>query len=52
MTDPASCIDQLFRNARSHNAWLDKPVSDDVLHQLYEVAKWGPIIKASGAHID
>lgn len=42
MTDPASCIDRLFRNARSHNAWLDKPVSDDILHQIYEVAKWGP----------
>ncbi|HEY0378992.1 MAG TPA: malonic semialdehyde reductase [Pyrinomonadaceae bacterium] len=35
-------LDQLFREARSHNAWLDRPVTDDTLRQLYEVAKWGP----------
>jgi 3-hydroxypropanoate dehydrogenase len=32
----------LFHQARTHNAWLDKPVSDDVLHQLYELMKYGP----------
>ena len=37
-----AALDQLFRNARSHNAWLDKPVSDDTLHQIYDVMKWGP----------
>jgi 3-hydroxypropanoate dehydrogenase len=35
-------LDQLFRKARTHNAWLDKPVTDDVLRQLYDVMKWGP----------
>src|SRR5262249_39321708 len=25
-----------------HNVWLDQPVSDDVLRQLYELVKWGP----------
>jgi 3-hydroxypropanoate dehydrogenase len=35
-------LDQLFREARTHNAWLDKPVSDDLLRQLYDVMKWGP----------
>jgi len=35
-------LDVLFRQARTHNAWLDKPVSDDVLHQLYELMKSGP----------
>jgi 3-hydroxypropanoate dehydrogenase len=35
-------LDVLFRNARTHNAWLDKPVSDDLLHQLYELVKYGP----------
>ena len=35
-------LDQLFRSARSHNVWLDKPVSDDLLLQLYELMKWGP----------
>ena len=35
-------LDVLFRSARSHSFWLDKPVSDDQLHQLYELMKWGP----------
>jgi 3-hydroxypropanoate dehydrogenase len=35
-------LDVLFRNARTHNAWLEKPVSDDLLHQLYELIKYGP----------
>jgi 3-hydroxypropanoate dehydrogenase len=35
-------LDVLFRKARTHNAWLDKPVSDDLLHQLYELMKYGP----------
>lgn len=34
--------DLLFRKARTHNAWVDKPVSDDTLRQLYELMKWGP----------
>jgi 3-hydroxypropanoate dehydrogenase len=37
-----SCLDQLFRNARTHGAWLDKPVADDTLRQLYDLMKWGP----------
>lgn len=35
-------FDVLFRNARTHNAWQDKPVSDEMLHQLYELMRWGP----------
>lgn len=31
--------DLLFRNARTHSAWVDKPVSDETLHQLYELMK-------------
>src|ERR1700723_4282132 len=44
MTTPLSkdALDVLFHQARTHNAWLDKPVSDDLLHQLYEVMKNGP----------
>ncbi|AYH45727.1 malonic semialdehyde reductase [Azoarcus sp. DN11] len=34
--------DLLFRNARTHNAWLDKPVSDATLRELYDLLKWGP----------
>jgi 3-hydroxypropanoate dehydrogenase len=35
-------LEILFRKARTHNAWLDKPVSDDLLRRLYELMKWGP----------
>jgi len=37
-----TCLDLIFRNARTHSAWLDKPVSDDTLRQLYDTMKWGP----------
>lgn len=32
----------LFREARSHSAWLGRSVSDDLLRELYELTKWGP----------
>jgi 3-hydroxypropanoate dehydrogenase len=35
-------LDILFRKARTHNAWLDKPVGDDLLRQVYDLMKWGP----------
>jgi 3-hydroxypropanoate dehydrogenase len=35
-------LDTLFREARTCSAWLDKPVAEDTLRQLYEVLKWGP----------
>src|SRR6266511_3438438 len=35
-------LDQLFREARTYSAWLDKPVTDDILRQVYDVMKWGP----------
>jgi 3-hydroxypropanoate dehydrogenase len=35
-------LDQLFLEARTHNAWLDKPVTDDMLRRLYDVMKWCP----------
>ena len=35
-------LDLLFRTARSHNKWQDRPVSDDVLIDLYELLRWGP----------
>jgi 3-hydroxypropanoate dehydrogenase len=44
MSTPISneALDVLFRQARTHNAWLDRPVSDDVLRQIYELMKFGP----------
>jgi 3-hydroxypropanoate dehydrogenase len=35
-------FDVLFRKARTHSAWLDRPVEDGLLHQLYELMKFGP----------
>jgi 3-hydroxypropanoate dehydrogenase len=35
-------LDTLFRNARTHNAWQDKPVSDELLVGIYDLMKWAP----------
>jgi 3-hydroxypropanoate dehydrogenase len=35
-------LDVLFRKARTHNVWLDKPVDDDTLRQVYDLMKFGP----------
>jgi 3-hydroxypropanoate dehydrogenase len=37
-----AALDQLFRTARTYNAFLPKDVSDAQLHELYELAKFGP----------
>lgn len=37
-----AALDQLFRTARTQNAWRDEPVSEAQLHALYELMKWGP----------
>lgn len=42
MAGTNACIEELFRNARTHNAWLDKPVTDETLRELYDALKWGP----------
>jgi 3-hydroxypropanoate dehydrogenase len=33
---------QLFTEARTHNGYLDQPVSDAQLHALYDLLKFGP----------
>src|SRR2546425_10965030 len=38
----AGALDQLFRAARTHSAWLDRPVTDDQLRRIYDLMKWGP----------
>ena len=35
-------LDLMFRKARTYNAWLPKPVPDELLRQLYDTLKWGP----------
>jgi len=37
-----TALDQLFRTARTHNGWLDRPVPDALLSELFETMKWGP----------
>jgi len=38
----ARALDLLFRDARTHNAWTDKPVPPALLQELWDVMKWGP----------
>src|SRR5437867_10204767 len=44
MSDVASSdsLNLIFRNARTHNGWQQKPVEDALLVQVYDLAKMGP----------
>ena len=44
----SQALDLLFREARTHTAWLDRPVGDDTVRELYELMKWGPTSANSG----
>ncbi len=37
-----AALDQLFRTARTHNAFQDRPVEDSQLRALYDLLKWAP----------
>jgi 3-hydroxypropanoate dehydrogenase len=39
---PDPCLDQIFREARTHNAWRDKDIPDSLLHELVDLVKFGP----------
>ncbi len=39
---PQACLDQLFHDARTHNAWLDQDVPDALLHEIVDLLKLGP----------
>jgi 3-hydroxypropanoate dehydrogenase len=43
----AKGLDVLFRTARTQNGFLDRPVSDEQLRQVYDLAKWGPTTQNS-----
>ena len=34
--------EELFTDARTQNAYLPTPVPDSLLHELYDLLKWGP----------
>jgi nitroreductase len=38
---PAS-LDQIFRTARTRNGWTPEKISEAVLREVYDLAKWGP----------
>lgn len=37
-----AALDQIFREARSYNGWLDKDVSDQQIEAIYDLMKMGP----------
>jgi 3-hydroxypropanoate dehydrogenase len=39
---PLATLDQLFLTARTHNGFAAEPISDETLHTLYDLMKWGP----------
>ena len=39
---PNDALAQIFLEARTYNGWLDKPVTDEQLRQVYNLMKWGP----------
>ena len=37
-----AALDQLFRTARTVHGFRPEPVSDETIHALYDLLKWGP----------
>jgi len=35
-------LDIIFTKARTHNGWTQEPVTDDLLHKIHDLVKWGP----------
>ena len=42
-----AALDQIFRDARTRNAWDPKPLPESVLRELYDLMKWGPTLANS-----
>lgn len=42
MTLDAAALDQIFRTARTANGFTDRPVPDELLRQVYDLAAFGP----------
>jgi len=38
----SKALDQLFFEARTHNEWQDRPVSDELLKELFDMLRWAP----------
>ena len=35
-------LDLIFRGARSHNGWMPRPIPEELLHAIYDIARIGP----------
>ncbi|MGX7952227.1 malonic semialdehyde reductase [Tsuneonella sp. HG249] len=35
-------LDQIFREARTYNGWLDRPVTDEQIEAIWDLVKMGP----------
>ena len=44
MTLDKAGLDLLWFEAHTHNAWRNEPVSDALLQQVYEAARWAPTL--------
>jgi 3-hydroxypropanoate dehydrogenase len=44
MTDKLDnqALDRLFRAARTHNAWTERPLTEEQVPELYDLMKFGP----------
>lgn len=42
LTQTVTTLDQLFLEARTQNRWLDKPVDEAVLREIYQLTKFAP----------
>ena len=38
----SEALDQIFRQARTHTAWLSQPIPPELLHRVYELSAFGP----------
>lgn len=39
---PQESLDQIFNMARTFNGYLDKPLTTETLHAIWDLLKWGP----------
>lgn len=37
-----ACLDQILRDAHTHNAFADRPLGAATLREIYDLLKWGP----------
>jgi 3-hydroxypropanoate dehydrogenase len=42
MPIPDDALDRIFRTARTHRHWQDRPVSPALLMAIYDLMRWGP----------